>query len=135
MLARDIMSSPVVTVEPENTIGHVAEIMLQHNVSCVPVVESGKLVGILTHSDFSLHHKSHPLAQNLYVLFDRWADISDIEGLAERLRKRKVKEVMRDDVVTIQEDASMAAHGVGDYVFSLKFLMESIAKNVGRYLQ
>lgn len=108
MQARDIMTSPVVTMGPDSTINEVAEAMLAHKVSCVPVVDGGKLVGILSHSDFNLHHTGYPLADNLYKMFDHWADISDIEGLAQRLRNRKVKDVMRNDVVTIQEDATVA---------------------------
>jgi len=48
----EIMSPRVLTITPEATIGEAAQIMYQHKVSGLPVVDAqGTLVGILTESD------------------------------------------------------------------------------------
>lgn len=46
------MSSPVVTVHPEADVRRAAEILLERKLGCLPVVAGGRLVGILTESDF-----------------------------------------------------------------------------------
>lgn len=46
-----VMSADPVTVSSEETIQDVAEAMLENQVSGVPVVQGGKLVGIITESD------------------------------------------------------------------------------------
>ena len=69
MLARDLMTSPVVTVHPDATVGNAARRMLDCDVSTLLVVDDGgKLVGMLTHSDFGLHPRYRPIAQNVYSL-------------------------------------------------------------------
>ncbi len=45
------MRSPVVTAMPDDTLERAAEQMLEREISGLPVVESGRLVGMLTESD------------------------------------------------------------------------------------
>ena len=52
MRAREIMSTPVVTVRPETPLKEVAELMAKHRITGVPVVDArGHLVGIISKSD------------------------------------------------------------------------------------
>lgn len=46
-----IMTRDVVTVSPDATIRDAARLMLKHEVGALPVMENGKLVGIITESD------------------------------------------------------------------------------------
>ena len=46
-----IMTRNVVTVSPEAAIREAANLMLQHEVGALPVVEGDQLVGIITESD------------------------------------------------------------------------------------
>jgi len=46
-----VMITDPITVSPEETIAHTLEIMKQNNVSGVPVIDNGRLVGILTNRD------------------------------------------------------------------------------------
>ncbi len=49
---KDIMSRDPVTVSPEDTVEHAAQIMLENTISGLPVVtDQGDVVGILTQSD------------------------------------------------------------------------------------
>ena len=47
----DIMSSPPVTVAPEDTVHRCREIMTQHRFRHLPVVKSGRVVGMLSIGD------------------------------------------------------------------------------------
>src|SRR3954452_2585312 len=52
MKVSDIMTHPVITVTPETTVGEAAELMLEHRVSGLPVVNAtGAVVCIVTEGD------------------------------------------------------------------------------------
>jgi acetoin utilization protein AcuB len=48
---KDLMTTPVVTVKPTETIRRVANLMRGRTIGCVPVVEHRRLRGIVTVSD------------------------------------------------------------------------------------
>jgi CBS domain-containing protein len=53
MRAHQIMTRNVITISPDTTISEAARIMLDNQISGLPVVDgSGKLVGILSDGDF-----------------------------------------------------------------------------------
>jgi CBS domain-containing protein len=47
----DVMTKAVITVEPERPIEEAARLMLEHRIGALPVVEDGRLGGILTETD------------------------------------------------------------------------------------
>ena len=47
----DVMSIPLITSKPDDTVWDAAEIMKKNKIHKVPVEDDGKLVGILTASD------------------------------------------------------------------------------------
>ncbi len=49
--ASEIMSEPAVTIAPGATIEALAEIMVNRGMNPIPVVENGRLVGIVSRSD------------------------------------------------------------------------------------
>jgi CBS domain-containing protein len=50
--AQTVMVGPVVTTSPTTPLSEAGALMLQHRFSCLPVLEDGQLVGILTNVDF-----------------------------------------------------------------------------------
>jgi CBS domain-containing protein len=52
MLTRDIMTERVISVTPDHSVRHAAEIMLDHHISGLPVIDGAdRLVGMLTEGD------------------------------------------------------------------------------------
>jgi CBS domain-containing membrane protein len=49
---KDVMATEVVTASPEAPLVEAAKILTERKIGCLPVVENGKLVGILTEGDF-----------------------------------------------------------------------------------
>lgn len=47
----DVMSAPVITVDPMAPVEDAARLMLKNKISALPVTQAGKLVGILTETD------------------------------------------------------------------------------------
>lgn len=49
--ARDVMTTRLITVEPGATVAHCAGVMEEHRIKRLPVVEDGRLVGVISRSD------------------------------------------------------------------------------------
>ncbi len=49
---KEIMSDPVHTATPETLVAEAGRFMIEHKIGCLPVVEGGKLVGLVTETDF-----------------------------------------------------------------------------------
>jgi CBS domain-containing protein len=50
-----VMSSPPIVVPPDATIAQAARLMAENAIGCLPVVERGKLVGLVTETDVLRH--------------------------------------------------------------------------------
>jgi acetoin utilization protein AcuB len=47
-----VMTTSVIVVDPDRPIAEAARIMMDHKIGALPVVEDGRLVGIVTETDF-----------------------------------------------------------------------------------
>jgi CBS domain-containing protein len=107
MQAKDIMSSPVVTVTPDASVADVAALLLEKRISGVPVVDSaGQIAGIISEGDLlrrvetdTERHRPHWLE----MLLGRSGDAgSFIKSHASR-----VGDVMSRDVIATRPEASL----------------------------
>jgi CBS domain-containing protein len=58
MLAKDLMTAQVFTLDPEATVGEAMTSLVQHGISGVPVVEKdGRIFGVLTEEDLLLYYE------------------------------------------------------------------------------
>ena len=94
MYVHDVMSSNVVTIPSSASIADAKRIMQAHKIRRLPVVDKGKLVGIVT--EYGLEKVSPSKATSLTV----WE-------LTYLLNKTTVKELMATNVVTISPDATV----------------------------
>ena len=46
-----VMSAPAITIGPEAAVQFAARLMADHKIGCLPVVEDGELVGLVTETD------------------------------------------------------------------------------------
>jgi CBS domain-containing protein len=63
---REIMTSDLVTVTPENTVDHCMRIMTEHRIRHLPVLDRGQLVGIVSIGDMVeaiIADQAHMIAQ------------------------------------------------------------------------
>lgn len=94
MNVRQIMTSPVVSVDADAPIGVALQLMHAGNFRRLPVLQGGRLVGIITDRDLRLATNS-PL-----VLSEKWYSDFILESI-------KVKSCMTADPVTIGPEASV----------------------------
>ena len=52
---KEVMQAAPVVVAPDLPIAEAATLMTKHKIGCLPVVDAGRLVGILTEGDFVAH--------------------------------------------------------------------------------
>jgi CBS domain-containing protein len=52
LLVKEVMATDLVTTTPEAPLAEAAKILSEKKIGCLPVVEGGRLVGILTEGDF-----------------------------------------------------------------------------------
>jgi CBS domain-containing protein len=52
-VAAELMSVPAVTIAPETPVAEVARLFREHGIRRAPVVDRGRLVGIVTRSDLA----------------------------------------------------------------------------------
>jgi CBS domain-containing protein len=55
VVVKEVMSEPAITIEPDAGVRDAAALMLEKKIGCLPVVDEGKLVGILSESDVLKH--------------------------------------------------------------------------------
>jgi CBS domain-containing protein len=125
MLARDIMTSPVITARPETTIRDLAALMTTHHISGVPVVTAEhELVGIVTEGDL-LYKEVIPKPHEPPAVIRRLPIRSVIEAQqhARKAEGTRAYEIMTSPVLTVTETATvheiahvMVKHGINRVV-------------------
>lgn len=107
MQVGDIMTVGAATVSPDTTIAQAAQLMLEHHVSGMPVVDAdGQLIGMVTERDLLRRSEIGTEQEHRH-----WMELVMSAGtLADEYVKahgRKVADVMTRDVVTVAPDVSL----------------------------
>jgi CBS domain-containing protein len=116
--AGDIMRRTLVAVRPDQKLSEAERLLVDHNITGMPVIEGQKLVGMLSRSDLT---RAHVLADALdgqirhELHWDetqadgfRGRDPERFEGVAQRCGNVRVRDVMRSQVVTCDVTAPVA---------------------------
>jgi len=106
MKVSKIMTQPLITATPDDTLEVVAGLMLTHEIGCVPIVDArGKLCGIVTESDFSAKERGVPFSTlKLPAVFHQWMPQDQVERLYEAARSTPARDIMTADVATLDEN-------------------------------
>ena len=103
MKVRDIMTAEVTAAHPDTSVNLVARLMADHGISGVPVVEQGRVVGIVTELDLIVRNtRLEPPA--FFQLLDARIPLETPGHYRERLRHMlgtEARDVMTEKVVTI----------------------------------
>jgi CBS domain-containing protein len=107
LTAEKAMTSPAITAAPEATVAEAARLMSEHGVNRLPVVEEGRLVGIVTRADLvrAFTRPDAALAEEIRTeVLGRtlWADAGSVEvdvargavTLSGRLERRSDVELL-----------------------------------------
>ncbi len=106
MLARDIMTTDVITVSSDTPVPEIARIMAEKGVSGLPVIdEQGCLAGMVSEDDLLLKHQQIKVPYRL-ALFGLWV-VPD-EAIADAYKSVRggltAADIMTRNVVSFEED-------------------------------
>lgn len=106
MNASDVMTRNVVSIAPDATVLQAARMMLEHHISGLPVVDNGKLVGIVSEGDFLRRQETQTQRRR-----SRWLEFlmgpGRMAGEYTRTHGSKVSEVMTTTLQTVEETTSL----------------------------
>jgi CBS domain-containing protein len=106
MNAGDVMSLNVVSVGRDTTVAEAIRLMLDNQISGLPVIDAGKVVGILTEGDLLRRSETGTERHR-----PRWLEILMGPGrLASeyvRTHGRRVEEIMTRDLVSVTRDTPL----------------------------
>ena len=109
MLAQDFMVKDVITVAKDTPLKEIARLMVEEEISGIPVVEDGKLVGMVTERDLLVRAKKLDLPTFLPFI----GGVLYLEGpkkLDEEMRKATAttaEEIMTIKLHTVKPDTSI----------------------------
>jgi CBS domain-containing protein len=114
---RDVMNPDVVYFSPEDTVFDVAKTLSERNISGAPVVENGKVVGVISESDIVKFMRTKLKAERPHELPSLSLLVLDIIKTGKKyvdMKKEvrlissvKVKGLMNKNIVSIEPDASV----------------------------
>jgi CBS domain-containing protein len=108
MRAVDIMTTSVITANPEMTVRIAAGTMVFAGISGMPVIDpDGKLLGIVTEGDLMRREEIGTGKRQSWWL-ESLASTSDLANMFVKENATKVKDVMSTEVVTITEACPVA---------------------------
>jgi CBS domain-containing protein len=112
MKAKDIMTTPVVTVSPATTVREIAALLAERRISAVPVVEDGRFVGVVSEGDLLHRHeigteRDRPDRSWWRGLFG--GEPGDAAAQYVKSHAMHARDIMTRDVITVDEDTPIAA--------------------------
>ena len=106
MKASDVMTRDVITVRRETSVTNAIRLMLDNNVSGLPVLDNGKVIGILTEGDLLRRSETGTEKHR-----PRWLEIlmgpGRMAGEYVRTHGRRVEEIMTTDLVSVAGDTPL----------------------------
>jgi CBS domain-containing protein len=107
--AGDIMTRLLITAAPEQKLERAEALLIEHRISGVPVVDNGRLVGVLSRSDIARVQVLAGSLDGQVTDHQTWSDQADgfahqergeFRGFRKLVAELKVKDAMRDQVIT-----------------------------------
>ena len=106
MKVKDVMTTKVVTVSPDNSVKRAAGIMLDKHISGLPVVDDeGKLVGLISEGDLL---RRSELGLRIIAAPEQSASLEEMASAYVKSHAWKVADVMSNNVVTVDEEADLS---------------------------
>ena len=107
MKARDVMVAPVITASRNASIKSVAETLLRHRISAVPVVDdNGKLVGIISESDL-LHRTEAGTERRRPWWLRAFVGPDTLAADYVKAHAKKASDTMTREVITASPDTPL----------------------------
>jgi CBS domain-containing protein len=113
---REVMSSPVMSIGPDTLVKEAAAKLAENDVSGVPVVEQGMIVGIFSESDVLRSLKTtkkdmrlvFPSLSTIGIAFQEEVTQREILEAYEEIGEMAVREIMSKEVHSVSPDITLS---------------------------
>ena len=116
--ASEIMGRNLISARPDQRLSDLEKLLVNHNISGVPVIDGTRMVGVVSRSDITRVQVLGELLDSQIADELHWdetqadgfrhADGEKFESFQDRMKKFKVRDVMRSQVVTCSPDAPVS---------------------------
>jgi CBS domain-containing protein len=107
MNAADIMTPDVIVAHPDTTLEALVDLMLDHRISGLPIVDEGIIVGIVSESDLLRRAETGTEKRRSHLL-ELLSSTSAASADYVRTHGRKASEIMSTDLITVTPDTPIA---------------------------
>ena len=109
MLVKEIMTTDLHTLTSDNTVKEAANLMLDKNISIIPVIDSDhKLLGVVTQSDFIGKKVEVPHAiMGIKQIFGETFHSKNVEDVFAAVRDKKLGDVMTTNLKTVTPEETL----------------------------
>lgn len=109
MIAKDVMTTNVVTVEMQTTVSDIAKLLLERNISAVPVVDpQGKIAGIVSEGDLMRRPETDTDTRKRSWWLSLMADRDALAGEYSKSHGRRASDVMTGKVLVVEEETPLS---------------------------
>lgn len=116
MKIKEVMNRDVITCEPDETLCHLAELFKENHISGLPVVENGKVVGLVSETDLIALFKSPEFTNELWlpspfeiieIPIRNLLRLEETKKALEDMKLKPVRDIMTKPVHSISPDDSL----------------------------
>jgi CBS domain-containing protein len=103
---KDVINRKVVTISPEETLDKIISLMKEKGIGRLPVVEDGRILGVVTRDDILIREEKAPLPP-VIAFWDLLITLPGNKNFQEKLKKissYKAKELMSEDYLVSGEE-------------------------------
>jgi CBS domain-containing protein len=116
MKIKDVMNKDVIVCAPDDTLGHLADLFKKNHISGIPVVDKGKIVGLVSETDLIKLFKIPEFSNELWlpspfeiieIPIRNLVKLEETKKFFENMKLRPVKEIMTKTVHAISPDEEL----------------------------
>lgn len=115
MNVKDVMNSDVISCRPDDEISNAAQLLKEQNISGLPVVDEGKVVGIVTEADILKllkvpEHRGLWLPSPFEVIeipIRELINWEDTKHMLTDIGSKPIRDIMESEVYAISADSSI----------------------------
>lgn len=116
MKIKDVMNKDVIMCKPDETIGNLSNLMKENHISGIPVVDKGRVVGLVSETDLLKLFKLPEFSNDLWlpspleiieIPIRNIFRIEETKKALENIKLRPVKDIMTKTVHTVSPEDSL----------------------------
>ncbi len=113
MKIKDVMNKDVIVCAPDDTLSHLADLFKKNHISGIPVVDKGKVVGLVSETDLIKLFKIPEFSNDLWlpspfeiieIPIRNLMKLEETKKVLENMKLRPVKDIMTNNVHAISPD-------------------------------